>query len=63
MSRTERCPECKKAVKGLYENNIRRNPTTPWTLRAFYCPICDLVLSKDQVVLEQKIYIKKEIEV
>jgi len=63
MSRKERCPMCKKAVKGLWENNLsRKDRMKAWILRAFYCPHCDKVLLKDQIVYAQIEYIKKEIK-
>jgi len=60
MTRKEYCPNCKRAVVGLYQNirlkgkkTANNNPKFKYVRRAFYCKNCEIVL------LDHQVYYKK----
>ena len=58
MTRGECCPNCKKAVVGLYYNyrETKNKRNLRPQRKAFYCKHCDLVLKDNEVVYKKIIY-------
>ena len=61
MTRKEYCPNCKKAVVGLYKNNRNKkhHPSKLWIRVAYYCEECKLVLLDNAIVYKKITYEKK----
>lgn len=52
-----RCPNCKKAVKGLFEDLSREaKKSYRYERRAWYCKYCKLVWKDNEVLIMKIIY-------
>jgi hypothetical protein len=50
MTRNQYCPNCKKAVVGLFHNSRNEKKQFRPIRKAFYCKYCDSVLKNHEVV-------------